>query len=258
MSGVRCRIAFCALLLVLCALPAEAAFPTISDADTKSGTVTSNSTSWTITYPTNVAAGDLLLLFFAIDGVQFATLPVGWVGVAGDGGGSAITLEVDAKVAVGTETGTFTATISGSEQGAWRCFRIPAASWFGGTISGPNSNGFSVAIGPGTSSTPDPPNLDPANWATEDTLWIVACALDTSRTISAYPLVSRNTADVSGGSTGATLGMCTTTSTVGSLDPGTFTASASDDWGAATVAVRPAGGAPAATPKNMTLMGIGL
>jgi hypothetical protein len=218
------------------------AFPTIADADTKSGTVTTNSTSWTITFPTNIAAGDLLLLFFGIDGSPDVSA-TGFTNV-GNLQNSACTVYLLAKVAAGTETGTFTATLTATEQGGWRVFRIPAATWFGGTLSQypTESNGF-AALGEAAgspSANPNPPALNPANWDVEDTLWIAACGVDTSRTISVFPFAGRNTADVSGGSTGATLGLCTTTSTVASLDPGTFTISASDDWAALTVAIRPA------------------
>lgn len=230
------------------------AFPTISDADTTSGTVASNSTSWTLTYPANIAAGDLLLLMLASDGGGQPSI-TGWsVQNGGVGNGGAVSLNVQAKVGVGTETGTFTATISSTEQGAWRIFRIPAATWFGGLPSGVTSHdgtGFDLTAGAsGATANPDPDVLDPGTWGTEDTLWIATCAIDTSRTISAYPLAGRNTADVSGGAGGATLGVCTTTSTVASLDPGTFTASASDDWGALTIGIRPAAAAAAQIPYS--------
>ncbi len=228
-------------------------FPQISDADTKFGTVTTNSTSWTITYPTNIAAGDLLLLFLAADGNPIFSA-TGFTSMMSVQTSSAVGLYLLAKVAVGTETGTFTAALTATEQGGWRMFRIPAAGWFGGSLisgigNGPaDSDGLSL-IGTGaTSGNPDPASLDPANWATEDTLWIIACGVDTSRTISAYPFAGRNTAEVSGGSTGATLGICTTTSATPSLDPGTFTISASDDWEALTVAVRPAAAAGGGKP----------
>jgi len=238
---------------------AQAAFPTISDSDTKSGTVGANSTSWTITYPTNIAAGDLLLLFFGADGT--ATFSATGFTNVGNLQASAVTVFLLAKVAAGTETGTFTATVDAAEQGGWRIFRIPAASWFGGTlnVNPTESNGlatFGESSG-SPSANPNPAALNPANWGTEDTLWIAAIGVDTSRTISVFPLADRNTSDVSGGAGGATLGLCTTASTVASLDPGTFTISASDDWAALTVAVRPAGAATPAAVRRMLTLGVG-
>lgn len=219
------------------------AFPTIADADTKNGTVTSNSATWTLTYPTNIAAGDLLVAFIATDGSPSLTFPADWIqagltGVMSASSGGAVRLTCARKDAVGTETGTFSLDLSASEQGAWRIFRIPAASWEG---TQPNvQTAVDGDSATGASSNPDPPSLDPALWGTEDTLWFAAIGVDTSRTISVYPLADRNTADVSGGSGGATLGVCTSASAVSSLNPGTFTISSSDDWVAITFAVRPA------------------
>jgi hypothetical protein len=229
------------------------AFPQISDADTKSGTVIANSTIWTITYPTNVAAGDLLLLFIGADGTTDFSA-TGFTALAASQL-SAVSVLLLGKVAVGTEAGTFIVTATAAEQGGWRIFRIPAASWFGGAlttgIGGSNeSNGLSCTGDGATSSNPNPALLNPANWDVEDTLWIAAIGVDTSRTISVFPLAGRNTADVSGGAGGATLGLCSTTSTVASLDPGTFTISASDDWVSLTVAVRPAAVASVFIPRS--------
>src|SRR5512146_2369511 len=107
------------------------AFPTIADADTKTGTVTANSTSWTLTYPTNIAAGDLLIAMVASDGDQttHGTWPSGWI--TDEASPGATSLIIAAKKAVGSETGNFSVTGLASEQGAWRVVRIPAATWEG-------------------------------------------------------------------------------------------------------------------------------
>jgi hypothetical protein len=230
------------------------AFPQVVDADTKSGVVTSNSTSWTLTYPTNLASGDLILAFMATDGVPNPTFPAGWLVSAKTAPGSAAKLIFAKKLSGGTETGNFTVTLDASEQGSWRVFRI--TGWEGTIGTSFVNDSFSGAVlanatASGTSANPDPASLDPVNWATEDTVWFAACAVDTSRTISVYPLADRNTADVSGGAGGATLGVCSKNDAVSSLDPGTFTISASDDWAAATVAVRPAAPAVANPPPEI-------
>lgn len=223
------------------------AFPVIQTADTKNGTQASNSASWTGTYPTNIAAGDLLLLFIGCDGGVSASVS-GFLG--GNTQGSANSLGVLKKSAAGSESGNFTISLGGSEQGGWRIFRI--TGW-GGNIGTTFDNAATTGDvagdwgTAGASNAPDPPSLDPANWGTEDTLWFAICSLDTSRTISVFPLADNNSSDVSGGSTGATLGVCTTSSAVSSLDPSTFTISASDDWLAGTIAVRPQS---SAVPRN--------
>lgn len=221
------------------------AFPTIETADTKNGTVTSNSSSWTITWPTNLAAGDLILLFAGVDGsVGFSFPDGGWVSRVAIVTGAATCGLLAKRIATGSESGTWTLTLSANEQGGWRIFRI--TGWHGtlGTDFSNDANGGSVeanrASTGGTSANPNPPNVDPFSWGTEDTLWIAGCSADTSRTISVYPLANNQTADVSGGTGGATLGLCTLNDAVASKDPGTFTISASDEWTAWTVAVRPA------------------
>lgn len=215
-------------------------FPTINDADTTNGVQTSNSTSWTLTYPGNIVAGNLLICFFAIDGTGGFVAPAGgWFSRINNHNGANL-LGVMVKSATGSESGTFSVTTA-NEQGGWRIYRI--SDWYGGDISTiPNSDSISDAntITGSPSNAPNPPSVNPSLWDVEETLWIAACSADTSRTISVYPLADRNTADVSGGAGGATLGLCTTESAVASLDPGTFTISASDDWVAATVAIRPA------------------
>lgn len=229
-------------------------FPTIQTADTKNGVVAVNATSWTLTYPTNLASGDLILLFLSTDGaVASGSLPSGFTFRTFNSGAN--TLLHAAKVSDGTETGNFTYSQTNSEQGAWRIFRI--TGWFGGTVDLANAdmNGLSWnQTNTGSPSlTPDPASLNPANWDVEDTLWFAAISVDTSRTISAYPLASNNTADVSGGAAGATLGVCTTNSAAASLNPGTFTISASDDWAATVVAIRPASANKIATPNTAVL-----
>jgi len=222
------------------------AFPAVQTADTKNGVQTSNAITWTLTYPTNLASGDLILALLSNDGANSAnTWPGGWINL--NLGTGANDLNWAKKLSDGTETGNFSVTLTGSEQGAWRVFRI--TGWEGtiGTDFGnAGTDGAVLAASTITgspSAAPNPPSLDPANWGVEDTLWIAACSVDTSRTISVWPLADLQTSDVSGGAGGATLGVCMTNSAVASLDPGTFTISASDDWAAITIAVRPAAAA---------------
>lgn len=237
------------------------AFPQVSDADTKSGTVGSNSNSWTLTYPTNLANGDLVLAFAAVDGNSTGTFPAGWVAISTANPGGDVTLVRAKKLSDGTETGNFTLGISANEQGAWRLLRIPAAGWEGtlGTqfAKEPLSGSVAGVAAGGTSANPDPFSLDPDNWATEDTLWIAVMAGDANRTVTGYPASYTNTAtDNPASSGGAYLGIARLESAVSSEDPGTFTISASDDWVAGTIAIRPAAAAAAAVPYR-SLMGVG-
>ena len=234
------------------------AFPTVQTADTKNGTQTSNASNWTLTYPTNLASGDLLVLLAAVDGsVGSITLPGGWVTKGSTS--SAVSRVLACKISGGTESGTFTFGVGASEQGGWRVFRI--TGWYGGSLGTADSDdadgltsGFlQGAGGAGTDASAEVPSAA-ATWGSADTLWIGQCAVDASRTISGYPFADLQTADVSGGSTGATLGVCMKNSTQSSeAGGGAFSLSASDDWLTDTIAIRPAG----ATGNTYTKAGYG-
>lgn len=226
-------------------------YPFVADGDTTSGTVTSNSSSWTLTYPTNIGAGDLLVALIACDGSAIPTSGMSSWGINYRGSG-ANELTVALMAAAGTETGTFAVGLSASEQGSWVIYRIPAGTWSGNTVGSGNTDlssgqhnlpAYATAAATSASLNPDPPSVDPSEWATANTLWFAVMSADTSRTVSAYPSspdTFTNTGSlVSGGSNGATLGWARLEQNAASVDPGTFTISNSDDWVAATIAVRP-------------------
>jgi hypothetical protein len=225
------------------------AFPTISDADTTYGTVTSNSSSWTLTYPTNIAAGDLLLAFIAVDGTPGAPSASGFYVQSRGSGANA--LQSLSKKASGSESGTFSVSVGASEQGSWVVYRIPVGTWHPdspgqlGNGSDTGLEGNSLDWTTSTSDTPDPPSLNPDNWDAEDTLWLAVVGVDTSRTVTDHSNWDNagffGYADyISGGSNGATLAVARLESAAASVDPGTITISNSDDWVAATIAIRPA------------------
>lgn len=212
--------------------------PVVQELDTTTGAVTSNSTSWTLTYPTNIQAGDLLLAFLASDGSQSpvgGTWPAGWV-VTGSLS-TPVSVVVAKKLATGSETGNFNVTLA-SEQGAWRIFRI--TGWLGTLGSDWTSGDVQFAGASGADANPNPPNLDPT-WGTEDCLWFGTCAIDASRAITGFPndMLCWEYSDVSGGSTGATLGVCAANANLASVDPGLFSTT-SDDWCSGTIGIRPA------------------
>jgi hypothetical protein len=244
------------------------AFPSVSAADTQSGSATSNSTTLTLTYPTNLASNDLILAFVGRDGGNVnGTWPADWVATSFNGSGSACNVIVAKKKSDGTETGNFNVTALNSEQGPWRVIRIPAAQWegtIGTTFStgGASDGAVERAGAQGSTSTPDPTSLDPFNWASEDTLWIAVAAWDGTPTGTGYPTnytqedhttAGGHTA-TSGGAGGAGLAVSYRQLNASSEDPGTFTISASEQWAAITIAVRPAAAAAPRTPKDFGQM----
>lgn len=218
------------------------AFPTVQTADTKNGNVTANSSSWTLTYPTNLASGDLVLACVGIDEAPSVSFPAGWVVATQGDGTSQVTLAVAKKLSNGTETGNFTVTLGSTQMGGWRVFRI--TGW-GGTLgadwtSGHAEVGFAGSAGT-SSSTPNPPSLNPAGWGTEDTLWVAACATDGASTVSTYPTnyTTTSTNNPASSRDGTAMSLGFRQLNAASEDPGTFTMSGSLPWVAATVAIRP-------------------
>lgn len=240
------------------------AFPTVADADTKTGAVGTNSTSWTITYCTNIAAGDLLLLLAAIDRATASQMVAGgWtvlLDVAGGTAGNPVSLQVLGRVAVGTETGTFTATIGASEQGAWTMLRIPSASWYGGVLSAGTSSNASTGVAAatnastgGSTNAPDPPSLTPA-WGAADDLWIAFAAHDLGIISPGNVIVTAGPASYTdfssleaGTSGGAGYGIARRALNAASENPGTFTQSTGSGVATATIAIRPTTAASSGT-----------
>jgi len=196
------------------------------------------------------AAGDLLIWVIVLyqasaTGNAFGT----WGGSFTEFGDSSsatnpsIAMGAAYKISDGTESGTITvaSTISGRAAGALMSIK----NWHGTT---PPEVAFSAAT---TTTAQDPPNLDPAGWAAEDTLWIaVGGGGETSLTgtwtgISAAPASYTNFAasSIAGGDV---IGACQIAVAFRGLNataenPGAFTTDTSPEIErAATIAVRPA------------------
>lgn len=240
------------------------AYPVVNTADTKSGTVTTNLSSWTLTYPTSLVSGDLLVSFVAYDGAYVTstsptllTWPTGWITGAGVSAANGIAWA--AKIANGTETGAFSITLPGLEQGAWIVYRITGhwneslgtlnkinasganttTAWYGecsGLSAGNGASGYnygatlspSIGFYAGSSGGVNPrsPDLNPVAWgAGEETLWFSVCSVDTSRTFTAGPTgnawTGAYTSLVSGGTGGVSLGVAQATHSASTASEGT-------------------------------------
>lgn len=111
----------------------------------------------------------------------------------------------------------------------------------------------------GPSTAPDPPNLDPT-WTSTDTLVLAACACDTGNiSVSAFPYASNQVQVNTGTANAALVGVCSTTSTGGAVNPGSFTISVSEQWVAFNIAIAAAAAPPPAggTPKDLLMLGVG-
>jgi hypothetical protein len=223
---------------------AAAAFPEVADADTQSGQMTGSVV--TVTWPTNIEAGDLILVAQSIPG---------WPGYVSNTGGCTLLLERESAgenrsisvlgiVAAGTESGTFTITNGVSTDVVWRAVRIPAATWYGGTLSaGTTTNASDGLSGDLAAAGLDPPSRSPA-WGAANTLWIamVFPKSTVSYTFTGYPAdYSDTSAQVHSLHPFPGLATARRELNAASENPGAFATSGHNSGSyAATVAIRPA------------------
>lgn len=213
------------------------AFPSVRSE--VAGSQNSNSLTWTITWPATIVAGDLLLLAVGCDGniATFTTTEgldqsFNQKAPSNLATGAALT-----KVAAGTETGTFTLTLSGAvgEQGAWRIAAYQ--DWFGALSGGVDFGGTTAS----TSTGPDPNNFSPS-WGAADTRFRAQCAFDDGRTnVTGFPTdytISQNS-DASGGPSGAGIGGASRDINAGAQDPSAFTIDRNVAWVSWVTAIRP-------------------
>ncbi len=201
-----------------------------------------DSTTHNVQMPATVNSGDLLMVFISSDGTPDFTTPSGWTGFFfwNSWAGSGNKFSMWAKRSDGTEGGTTVNWATNvAEKAAAQVYRIT-----GWRDSGTITNDIEWANAGATSTTPDPPSLNPVNWDVEGTLWIASYGAEDNDDLTSYPT------GYSGGTFTKSDAALSTTSTsmasawrnlaAASEDPGTFTTAASKFWIASTVAVRPA------------------
>lgn len=195
----------------------------------------SNTFSHTVSLPTNIQAGETLLVFFAADGDNVATFPEGWTNLFGVDSSVYLHLTVAWRKADGGEGASITVTTSDAEQSAHISYRISGA--IDPTVTPPEASA-------GVSDSnyyPDPDSLTPGG-GSDKYLWLaLACKDLGTSSISVYPT---NYTDgeyrVSAGSFGCMVTVARRENETDSEDPGTFTSNNVNRWIACTVAVYPA------------------
>ena len=237
------------------------AFPTI--AATGSGhTQVLNTTLKSISVP-GASAGDRLLLLMAWDGNPAINSidPVNgqsWTLVFGAANGSNNSLRIYEIISLsaGISPQVIEVALGASEMGGAQVLAISG--------SHPTEATAAATSVTGSSTTPNPGSLNPAGWATEDTMWLAVEGNDGNVSVSAYPTTfPDNRTNVRAAATaGAGVGYAKLASASASQDPGTFTIDATDTWVATTLAVRPApAGGPATVdmaPAILTLAAVAL
>lgn len=181
------------------------------------------------------AGGELLVLFMVFDGEPtLSNMAAGWVQELRELNGTAVTVEVWTKEAVGGEE-DFTFNTSASEHSNVRFFEIPAGEW--------ESLEFAAAA-TGNSTEPAPPDLSPS-WGSDDNLFLALYGKDLGNVTTGFPAnyPDNQFHENTGGGSSVQMAMCSRELASGSeTDTGTFTASGSAPWVALRGAVQPAAG----------------
>jgi hypothetical protein len=231
------------------------AFPTVAAVSNNAFT---NDATPTLTLPTGIVSGSLVIVVVSTNVATTTTWPAGWNDIfdTADGSGAS-QLTIAYKFCDGTEVDVTPSLDSagGSEDGHYRCFRIE------GHHASTPPEVSAAAQSPSSSDTaPDSANLTPS-WGSADTLWFTLYGWDNglnNRTISVFPTnYTTNTFDQSGAQ-GCGLGGAYRELAAASEDPGAATLSAGESWVAVTLAVRPSAAAAATVyPKRFLLLGCG-
>lgn len=187
-----------------------------------SGVNGTDSTSHSVTLPTGVATGELLVVVFSSDGAPTcSTASTGWmkVGQASDGT-SAVTGAVFQKFATGSNS--LSITTSASEQSSHVSFRI-------------SSGGVLVATSAtGSSTNSNPPALTDIP---DDHLWIATRSGDAAVQATVAPSGYGNLTTQTGGASGASTATAERTVSASTTeDPGTFTSS-TEQWVSWTIGI---------------------
>lgn len=192
-------------------------------------------TTFNVTMPSSVAAGDLIIVAIGDNGRHYNT-PTGWTLVAQN---SADHGSVFQKIADGSEGASvaFSQTGTASSPGA-------LAARITGNFNA-NAESASSEYTTNTSSF-DAPSLTPS-WGATDTLWLDVIAGRDSRTITGTP--TSYTLNEAGPGTAPLTGLASRNLNAASEDPGAATLSGTTRGLAVTIAVRPAAAVTSNTRK---------
>jgi hypothetical protein len=137
-----------------------------------------DTTTHTVSLPTGVSGGDLLIVFFACDANETVTWPTadGWSSIFHQTNN--VTLDIGYKIADGTEGSTITVSTGSIEQSAHISYRITGYD---------SDRAPEVSTGAtGNSTAPNPDSLTPTGGA-KDYLWIAVEGNDNESAATGYP-----------------------------------------------------------------------
>lgn len=202
-----------------------------------------NVTSHTVTLPSNISSGDLLLIMFSTDGAPTITWPSGanddFTEFFTGANGTANKFAVAYRQANGSEPSTVEVATDGSQRSAHISYRIT------GHIDPATQAPEASTSATGSSTTPDPDSLTPTGGA-KNFLWIAAHGADRDHSTTVTPTDYAGLLTTNGsGANSANVAGAERHINATSQDPGSFTISGTDTWVACTVAVHPSPLTPA-------------
>jgi len=229
---------FAVFAVLVCASPVRAAFPIIET--TSINGLESSDTEITITLPTGIVSGDLIIVSASIDGTPTTTWDSGYTEIFSEivgSGGTGLTFESYFRRADGTEGATIVLTLSFGQGVKWACYRISGHH----TTSDPEATSAEDAVG---DANPNPPSHT-ATWGAEDNLWIALYSWDDGTSHTSYPTDydSNQLTESWTDSNGTGIAIATDEVNASAEDPDTATIGASAIWAAATMVIRPAAAA---------------
>ena len=209
-------------------------FPTLGTPGSSQETV--NTLNHDIVLPAGLTTGNLLILAISCDGIPTLTIPSFWTQLGNGVNTTTNRLYVGYGFVDGNEDNDLVWESSASEQSSTRVWEVTGAH-----ASTPPECSVVTA---GASVNPDWANLDPAGWATEDTLWMAFCGCDAVSILTVAPTNYGSIETLAaGGSTGASLSKCHRNGAIASDNPATGTININDQWATFLIAIRPAGAA---------------
>lgn len=188
--------------------------------------------------PSGIVAQDALVMWAFTGGTAAThTTPSGWT-LLGTSAVGTLRLSVFAKIAAGNENGTQVDIVT-SASVLMAAQVVNLGSY---RNSGVIQNDVEVAFFQDAAATPNPnpPNLDPANWAAEDTKWYAVCGRQNTHVVSSYPTNYSDGVSTHCNAFGAVVASATRDINASAEDPGTYTWTSSVAAISATIAVRPA------------------
>jgi len=190
----------------------------------------------TITMSSAVAVGDLILLAVCSDGsaTQSWAHDQGFTDVVDSVSGTGARLVIKAIKVGGTFDTTVVITFSASERFSYTLVKIDVGDWSG------NLSDIESTVNTGTGTSADPPSLNPS-WGATPTMYLaIAGHDDSSDSFTTWSTDYQYAAEATQGGTGANTGILTALkrTSATSDDPSAFTISASEEWIAATIAVK--------------------